>query len=279
MRSPATIDADVLCFLERHEARVHALPGRRLRDLGDAVLLHDVLDREPFWNRVNAIRWPASTDAFDRRVAEILALFATLDRVPHIWPREVLNEPRDLVERLTSHGFMDVGGGHLMVLTSREPAIAASRRPLPRGVTIERHHMLGGDDRIHVAAAIAGVLTEAFDVETDRRAGIELETEAMFDLPQLHACLVRVDGEPAAAAKRATFDGATYLSSIGTRTAFRGRGLGTIATAALTADALAEGCRWVYLGVFAGNDAAIRMYEGLGFVRLGPPAPDLLLDR
>jgi ribosomal protein S18 acetylase RimI-like enzyme len=272
----AGVDTEVLCFLERHEARVHALPGRELRDLGDAVLLHDALDHEPFWNRVNAIRWPDSPAAFDRRVAEIMALFATLDRVPHVWPREVFNEPRDLVQRLTSHGFTDVGGGHLMVLTSPDGAIAASQRPLPRGVTIERHHLSTGDARLRASAAIAGVLTEAFDVESDRRAGIELETEAMFDLPQLHACVISVDGEPVAAAKRATFDGATYLSSIGTRVDFRGRGFGSLVTAALTADAIADGSRWIYLGVFAGNDAAIAMYERLAFVRLGAPAPDLL---
>ena len=35
-----------------HEARVHATPGRRLRDLGDSLLLHDPLDPEPFWNRL-----------------------------------------------------------------------------------------------------------------------------------------------------------------------------------------------------------------------------------
>jgi ribosomal protein S18 acetylase RimI-like enzyme len=276
MTFPGEVDADVLRFLERHEARVHALPGRQLRDLGDSILLHDALDREPFWNRVNAIRWPDAPDPFDRRVAEVMTLFATLDRVPHIWPREALNEPRDLVARLLDHGFEDVGGGHLMVLMSADPTLVAARRPAPRNVTIERSHLLTGDVRVRDAAAIAGVLVEAFEVEPDRRAAIELETEAMFDHAELHACVVRVDGEPAAAAKRATFDGATYLSSIGTRAAFRGRGLGRMATAAMTADAIAEGSRWIYLGVFAGNDAAIRMYEQLGFVRLGPPAPDLL---
>ena len=276
MTLPAGVDADVLRFLERHEARVHALPGRELRDLGDAILLHDALDREPFWNRVNAIRWPEAAAPFDRRVAEMMTLFATLDRVPHVWPREVLNEPRDLVARLAAHGFIDVGGGHLMVLASVDAALAASRRRVPRGVTVERCHVLSGDARIHAAAAIAGVLVEAFDVEPDRRAAIELETESMFDHAELHACVIRVDGEPAAAAKRASFDGATYLSSIGTRAAFQGRGLGTIATAAMTADAIAEGSRWIYLGVFAGNTTAIRLYEHLGFVRLGPPAPDLL---
>lgn len=277
MVAPAGVDADVLRFLERHEARVHALPGRQLRDLGDAVLLHDPLDREPFWNRVNAIRWPVDGRAFDRRVAETMALFSTLDRIPHVWPRNALNEPTDLAERLVAHGFADMGGSHLMLLADSERSTHASRRRLPNGVTVERLHGLTGDDRIRAAAGIAEVLVESFDVEPDRRAAIELETQAMFDLPDLHACLIRVDGAPAAAAKRATFDGATYLSSIGTRLTFRGRGLGELATATVTSDSVGEGCRWTYLGVFAGNDVAIRLYERLGFVRLGPPAPDLLL--
>jgi ribosomal protein S18 acetylase RimI-like enzyme len=274
---PAGVDADVLRFLERHEARVHALPGREVRDLGDAILLHDPLDREPFWNRVNAIHWPDDARAFDRRLGETIALFATLDRIPHVWPRNAFNEPDDIVDRLLAHGFADVGGSNLMLLADADPSSYLARRRLPPGVTLERLHGVTGDERIRAAAGIAHVLVESFDVEPDRRAAIELETEAMFDLADLHACLIRVDGEPAAAAKRATFDGATYLSSIGTRVAYRGRGLGELATATVTADSVAEGCRWTYLGVFAGNDVAIRLYERLGFVRLGPPAPDLLL--
>ena len=277
MANPA-VDAEILRSLEIHEARVHAMPGRQIRDLGDAIMLHDSLDAEPFWNRVNAIRWPDEAAAFDRRVAETLALFATLDRIPHIWPRPILNEPADLAERLTAHGFEDVGGGHVMILADPEPAKSAIQA-LPAGVTVERCHSLRGDARIRASAGIAAVLTEAFDVEPDRQAAIELETEAMFDHPELHACLVRLDGEPVAAAKRATFDGATYLSSIGTLRAFRGRGLGALATAIVTADAVADSSRWIYLGVWAGNDTAIRMYERLGFVRVGPPALDLLLRR
>jgi ribosomal protein S18 acetylase RimI-like enzyme len=274
---PRGVDADLLRFLERHEARVHALPGRHVRDLGDAILLHDPLDPEPFWNRVNAIQWPDAGRAFDRRLGETIALFATLDRVPHVWPRNAFNEPVDLANRLVAHGFVDVGGGHLMVLTDVDRSADVSARALSRGVTVERLHRVTGDERTRAAAGIARVLVDAFDVESDRRAAIQQETEAMFDLSDVHACLIRVDGEPAAAAKRATFGGATYLSSIGTRTEFRGRGLGELATATVTADAASEGSRWTYLGVFAGNDVAIRLYERLGFVRLGPPAPDLLL--
>ncbi|MEA2653858.1 MAG: hypothetical protein QOI37_1085, partial [Chloroflexota bacterium] len=39
MLSPA-IDPATMRRLLLHEARVHAMPGRVLRDLGDAILLH-----------------------------------------------------------------------------------------------------------------------------------------------------------------------------------------------------------------------------------------------
>ena len=87
------------------------------------------------------------------------------------------------------------------------------------------------------------------------------------------------DGEPAATARRTTFDGASYLSSIGTRPAFRGRGLGALVTALATRDSLAAGSRLTYLGVFADNAIARRMYERLGFVPIGRPGSDLLLSR
>ena len=32
---------------------------------GDALLLHDPQDSEPFWNRLQAVRWPEDPDAFD----------------------------------------------------------------------------------------------------------------------------------------------------------------------------------------------------------------------
>ena len=65
------IDAATVHRLLRHEAEVHAVPGRELRDLGDALLLHDRLEPEPFWNRVEAIRWPADAEAFDRRLESL----------------------------------------------------------------------------------------------------------------------------------------------------------------------------------------------------------------
>ncbi|HEY7590187.1 MAG TPA: GNAT family N-acetyltransferase [Candidatus Limnocylindrales bacterium] len=275
MPLPAGVDVETLIFLERHEARVHARPGRDIRELGDAILLFDPLDREPFWNRVNAIRWPSSA-AFDRRLDEVITLFATLDRLPHIWPRPAFNEPPDIVERLIAAGFEDVGGSNLMLLADSRRAVAVAAEPMPRSLSVVQLDALEGAARVDASKQVSLVLAEAFSVP-ERRESIEVETAAMFDAPGLHACLIRVDGEPAAAAKRSTFDGASYLSSIGTRPAYRGRGLGRLVTAVVTADAIAAGSRWTYLGVFAENASAIRLYEGLGFESLGGPAPDLIL--
>ena len=278
MTLPDGIDRDALLFLERHETRVHALPGREIRELGDGFLIFDPIDREPFWNRAAGLAWPDDPAAFDTRLAALIALFTVLDRIPHIWPRAAMREPPDLIERLIANGWKDAGSGWLMVLTDPEPAQTAARsQRLPPGITLERIGLDRPGRTREAAADVAQVLAEAFAVEPDRQTAIELETLAMWDRPFTEAYVVRVDGEAAAVAKLTTLDGASYLSSIGTRPRFRGRGLGRVVTAAATADAVAAGARWVYLGVWEGNEPASRLYTRLGFVGIGEPVPDLLL--
>lgn len=145
------------------------------------------------------------------------------------------------------------------------------------GLTIERLHRLGGDTGATAATAIGEVLVAAFAVEPERRIAIELEALQGLQLDAYHAVLVRIDERPVAVARRTTFAGASYLSSIGTHPEFRGRGLGRLVTSVAMADALADGSRWTYLGVFEENGTARTMYEGLGFAMIGGPAPDLLL--
>ena len=266
-------------FLELHETRSHALgTAREIRDLGDAVMLHDPGDRDPFWNRLGQVRFPAPRAAFDRRLTEALALFASLDRQPHVWTSPAHVGPDDLGRRLLDHGFVDLGGGLVMVNVDPGPIEAVVRGRLPAGVTVERLNRPTDPMRRATAAAeLALVLGEAFDLEAPRRSGLALDTIAAFRTAELTAYLVRVDGEPAAAAKRTTFDGASYLSSIGTRPAFRGRGLGAVATAVATREAIAEGSRLVHLGVFSDNATARRLYERLGFAVVGGVAGDYLL--
>ena len=76
--------------------------------------------------------------------------------------------------------------------------------------------------------------------------------------PRFVHYVVTVDGRPAAVARRATFDGLSYLSSIGTMAWARGRGLGRLVTATATVDGFAAGSDWVHLGVFADNEVGHR---------------------
>lgn len=273
---PADLTAAEVRWLAWHEARSHALIGREVRDIGDAVLLYDETDREPFWNRLAGIAWPAAAAAFDRRLAEALALFASLDRIPHVWPMPGFDVPSDLAARLLGHGFEDHGGGMVLAL---DPARAAPGAPAPRGpsVSVERLHRLTGVPALDAARAIATVLMASFDVEPERRVAIELEAVQGLATDAYHAILVRVDGLPAAVARRTTFAGASYLSSIGTDPSFRGRGLGRLVTSIAVADSLADGSRWTYLGVFEENTVARGLYGSVGFVTVGGVAPDLLL--
>jgi ribosomal protein S18 acetylase RimI-like enzyme len=273
---PIQVDPATIRRMLMHEAQVHAAPGRTLRDLGDSILLTDPADPEPFWNRLTAIRWPDAADAFDRRLTQILVLFATLARQPHIWPSPAHDTPADLTARLESNGFRDMGAGMVMA----RPNAGGDGPPepvLPPGVTLERTGRLEGARADAASDAIVAVLTDAFDVMADRKPGIEAETLVSLANAWFTHYLVRFEGEPAAVARRATFDGLSYLSSIGTASWARGRGFGRMVTAEATRDALRAGSEWVYLGVYAENKAAIRLYEGLGYERVGDAGADLLL--
>lgn len=273
------IDADRVRMLLRHEAEVHAIPGRELLDLGDAILLHDPNDAEPFWNRLAAVRWPTEAGAFDRRLVDVLAKFATIGRQPHVWVTPSADEPADLAARLEASGFADMGLGHLMA--ARAPTLdlaALARAASPRhDVTIERHGTLDPTSASVAIPHIVAVLMDAFGVGAERLAGVSAETRASLADPRFTHYLVRRDGAPVAAARRASFDGMSYLSSIGVVPAVRGLGLGTMITAVAMLDALRIGSEWLHLGVFADNRLAKRLYERLGFMDASSPSPDMLL--
>jgi ribosomal protein S18 acetylase RimI-like enzyme len=272
-----SIDAATMRRLTLHEARVHATPGRAVRDLGDAVMLHDPIDPEPFWNRLAAVRWPADPAAFDRRLTEMLLLFATLGRQPHIWSSPVHDTPADLVERLGANGFRDTGEGCVMVLADPRPAQTIAARPPAPGIAVECLSGIRGRAAAEAANAIVEVLVDAFDVGDERRLGVTAETITSLARPTFTHYLAHWEGRPVGVARRATFDGVSYLSSIGTARSARGRGFGRLVTAVAASDAIAAGSEWIHLGVFAENRGAIRLYRDLGFDRVGEPCPDLLL--
>jgi ribosomal protein S18 acetylase RimI-like enzyme len=290
-------DSELAHRLVLHEARAQATPTRQLRDLGDAWLVHDPADPEPFWNRLIAPRWPAEAVAFDRRLDEVVTLFATLDRLPHVRPLPVGGSPADLGRRLEAAGFEAIGIDRRMVLTDGGPAGgAAAIAALVRRLTAEVAAASGGaavtvrrgnaddehrswPDRRRWAIDASLVLGDAFGVDSDRRAGLERDLLGCVSRPGCAVVLVSVDAVPAAIARRATTPDGSYLSSIGTRPMFRGRGLGALVTAVAMQDAIAAGGPLIHLGVEIDNVRAIRLYQRLGFTVLGDPAPDLLLLR
>jgi ribosomal protein S18 acetylase RimI-like enzyme len=272
----APIDRATMRRLLLHEAAVHAVPGRVLRDFGDCLLLHDPVDAEPFWNRLEAVDWPEDAEGFDRRLAEIGIVFARIARQPHVWGTPPHDRPRDLIERLRANGFEDIGPGFLMWTREVTAARATMARVAPSSWRLERHRALEGDAARAAAQDIVGVLLEAFAVEPERGPGIVAETLATLADPRFTHYLVRIDGVPVAVARRATFDGLSYLSSIGTTTAARGQGLGRLVTAAAMVDGAAAGSELIHLGVFADNPAAIGLYAGLGFQPHGEAGPDMV---
>jgi len=284
-------DTDLARRLVLHEARAQQTPARELRDLGDGWLLHDPSDAEPFWNRLIAPTWPSATSAFDRRLDEVITLFATLARLPHVRPLPLGCEPPDLAARLLASGFVSMGADRRMVLLQpdrvgelRAEAEARVAASFGSGSVAVSRHDLGAaaddrrwGDRRRWAADAALVLAEAFGVEAARRVALEHDVLACVSRPGCAMLLLRVEGEPAAIARRATNEDGSYLSSIGTRPAFRRRGLGALATLLLLEDALAVGGPTIHLAVEADNEAGRRLYESLGFALVGEPAPDLLL--
>ena len=270
------LSPETLRFLEVHPARAISIPGRGWRDFGDAVMLFSANEKEPFFNRLTAIRWPDGPKAFDARLDQALELFAALERKPYFWAIPGLSKPSDVIARLAANGFVDQGGGYDMVLVS-DPA-AMPEGPLPRGAVLERWNKPSDADRPALAHALALVIGESFHIPDSRRVNLVAEIGLTLEQPNFHAYLLRLDGEPVATGERYTFDGASYISSIGTRPEWRGRGFGKLITLALARDSVASGVDLVYLGVYSDNMRAIRLYDRLGFRLLGPRSSDMLLE-
>jgi ribosomal protein S18 acetylase RimI-like enzyme len=279
---PALLDASLARRLVVHEAQAQVSLGRELRDLGDGWLLHDPSDPEPFWNRLVGPSWPVDSVRFDRRLDEVITLFATLDRMAHVRPLPIGGRPADLADRLLASGFERVGADHRMVLTDPGPcrvAAEAWERRTPHRLTIERYpdRTAAGPGSPDWAADAAGVLADAFGVDPFRRIALETDLLACATRRGCSILLLREDGEAVSVARRATIGEGSYLSSIGTRPGWRGRGHGTLVTSLAVADAVAAGSSLVHLAVELDNERARRFYEGLGFQVVGGPVPDLLL--
>ena len=261
-------------FIEAHQVRAVTIPGRGWRDLGDAVMLFSAVEKDPFFNRLVAVRWPSEPAAFDARLLVACELFAALERRPHIWAIPGMSGPDDLIERLAANGFIDQGGGYDMVLV-RDPHETPPRR-LPPGAVLEHWNGSTAEEIPARAEAMALVIGAAFEMPASRQSDLAREIGLTLGRPDFHAYMLTLDSEPVATGQRYTFDGGSYLSSIGTLPEWQGRGFGEHITRVLADDSIAAGVNLVYLGVYGDNEGAIRLYERLGFSILGGRSADML---
>lgn len=272
-RQPSLDDA-TLRALEVHETHAHAVGDRVVRDLGDCVLLHAPSEADPYMNRVGAVRWPEDPAAFDRRLGEVIAVFAGIDRRPHVWTPPAFRRPVDLEDRLRANGFRPAGdGAHVMVRADE-----VRPRPLPAGTTVER--VAAEDPRAGSAAwirEVALVLARSFAFADEELASIERDVRTTSLTPGMTTVVVRDAGEALAVGRAFARDGLAYLLSIGTDPLAAGRGLGTLVTTTLATDAAAAGARHVFLAVRTLNDRAISVYRRSGFETVGDRAGELIL--
>ena len=166
-----------------------------------------------------SVRSPEDDEGFDRRLTEALALFAGLGRRPHVWPSPAHSRPADLA-RLEADGFQPTA-------RARDGARGPGGSPPFRG----HRAWVGRDPARHPDRGGAG----ATDCESWRGPrgvvrGAAGSRGAAGGGPAAHpgrprVLLVLVGWTAAGGLGEGDdFDGFTYLSSIGTRGAFRGRG-------------------------------------------------------
>ena len=134
-----------------------------------------------------------------------------------------------------ANGFRDMGAGMVMALAGHARRPAGRSRPRRAGSPSsgERPERPAGRRRGARRSSTCS-LTRSTSAPTGRRAS---RTRPIVSLghPWFTHYLLRFDGQPAAVARRATFDGLSYLSSIGTASWARGRGFGRLVTEAATA--------------------------------------------
>lgn len=205
------------------------------------------------WYLSYATTTVAVADA-DDALAEIIELFQRRDRtVAFEWIGELAPGLDGLLER---HGLPTPKGEPLL-------AVSADTLVVP-DIAGASARVVGADEDLRAVLRVSHTaipeLGEVTDAEL-RRVASEIRDGQRVQVA------VDVDGAPVAVGDHSPAGGVTEIAGIATLEAHRRRGLGGLVTATLAAEALERGCDVVYLT--AASNAAARVYERLGFGRIG----------
>jgi len=258
--SPTAAGQPPLRELLALEARAQRWPAREVRPALGGFLVRDRDDPEPVFNRLVDPRPPSGIAERAAWLEGLDTLFDGLERRPHVWL--VAEEDDPITATFRESGYEVVGRTRYMVLADAAPCRDAIARS--DGVRLERIERWSADAGL-AARDVAWVIGDAFGLEPALRVLVEADIVRMIDVPAIGFVLARLGDEPVATARR-TIDGAgALLAAIGTRPDHRRHGYGRLVTAAAALDSVAAGGRTVFLGVEEGNEAAERLYLGLGF--------------
>jgi ribosomal protein S18 acetylase RimI-like enzyme len=119
------------------------------------------------------------------------------------------------------------------------------------------------DTRLPAGAAMSSAYLASLRAACERHAGrifvAELD-QAVIGYACVLSCMPTVEPADGVAEEARVVD--LFVSE-----AARGRGVGQRLLAAAEAHAVAQGARWLRVAVFAWNDKALSLYDGLGFSR------------
>lgn len=157
-----------------------------------------------------------------------------------------------------------VAGADVRFVTADEPRLA-SILAVPAVGFSAPGTAVGEDGPEGLAAHASATPSDVLDFQRERIAQERTIVAAAW-----------VDGHAVAYAAHQPMGGASEIVGVATLPAYRRRGLGALVTSVLAADAFARGIELVLLS--AGDDAVARVYERVGFERVGTvgaAAPDL----
>jgi ribosomal protein S18 acetylase RimI-like enzyme len=205
----------------------------------------------PAFNQAALVRWPQK--GWEPLLERLTVLFRRDEAYPAVVVAEGRTTPRDLAGRLVGLGWIRLITE--TVLWTRRARAVPHLDPSMRVESVTPRTVA---EHEAVERAIFGLPPAEAD---GRAAALRVTLEAATQ----RAYLIRVGGEPVAAARLVPAEGAAALHGIGVVEAHRRKGYGTLATTIATRAALATGHRLVWLSVASDNAPALAMYEGLGF--------------